>query len=316
MGQLSITHTPAQGTRLSGSEKGDGAAEVLTPAGWRWMSGIGWYVPGTRDHTPRLPLIEATAERLRAAGFTVDVELDHSARPTVDREVDYQARAATRADRLDRTSEVLHARSEAAERRAEQLAELWPIGQPILVDHHGAARTTRFLDRLSRARNESAELEHDARLAGERAQSTRAAAAARTAPRAVIERIERLEAKERKLKRQLEAGERPTRSRTLPLSEADRERTVRDLENTREEIEHWRGVNAQQVADGLLAGITQADVRNGDEVLFRGDWLKVVLVNKKTVTVLSSRGNRGKLAYHQLDGRRAATNATGGEAGA
>ncbi|WP_448812067.1 hypothetical protein [Agromyces bauzanensis] len=87
MSELTITHTPAAGTRLTGATIDDASCEVLLRAGWRLVTGGTWHLPASRGRTPRRPAIEATAERLRRAGVNVTIEIG-APRP---------ARATTRA---------------------------------------------------------------------------------------------------------------------------------------------------------------------------------------------------------------------------
>lgn len=60
---LIITHTEAEGTRLAGTSRGDGSAEIAKALGWRWGRSLGaWYVPRSRDQLPKRKLISATVE--------------------------------------------------------------------------------------------------------------------------------------------------------------------------------------------------------------------------------------------------------------
>jgi hypothetical protein len=90
MDALIIQHSAASGTVLLNTTKGDGAADALRTAGfrWRWSRNIGlsgaWYIPHSRDRAPSLGLIERCADLLRAAGFTVQVQIDGAPRPMDD----------------------------------------------------------------------------------------------------------------------------------------------------------------------------------------------------------------------------------------
>ena len=77
MSALTITHTHAEGTLIDGTSRGDGSAEVLKAQRWRWSRNLGsWYIPQSRDRRAKLPQINATATALRAAGFTVELDID------------------------------------------------------------------------------------------------------------------------------------------------------------------------------------------------------------------------------------------------
>ena len=83
MSALTITHTHAEGTLIGGTTRGDGSAEILKPQRWRWSRNLGaWYVPQSRDRLARRAQINSTAAALRAAGFTVEVDIDDDYRPT------------------------------------------------------------------------------------------------------------------------------------------------------------------------------------------------------------------------------------------
>ena len=100
---ITITHTPAEGTLLQGTAKGDGTNLVLKTDGrcWRWSTHLGaWYVPRSRDTAPRTALIADTAQKLRAAGHTVTVTIDAGRRGTTDIEADKADRQQDRADAL------------------------------------------------------------------------------------------------------------------------------------------------------------------------------------------------------------------------
>lgn len=84
---LRIVHTPAEGTVMEGTRRGDGTIAALRAAGlgrWRWPRQVGghgaWYLPGTRDQVPPSELITRSADVLRAAGFEVATEIDTRAR--------------------------------------------------------------------------------------------------------------------------------------------------------------------------------------------------------------------------------------------
>jgi hypothetical protein len=106
MDALIIQHTGASGTVLWNTTKDDGAAGVLRAAGfrWRWSHNIGlsgaWYVPHSRDRAPSLGLIERCADLLRAAGFTVEVQIDVTPRSMDDAEAERAERMDARVERL------------------------------------------------------------------------------------------------------------------------------------------------------------------------------------------------------------------------
>lgn len=92
---LRLVHTPAEGTVLEGTRRGDGTIAALRAAGlrrWRWSRHVGghgaWYLPGTRDQVPPSELIIRSADVLRAAGLEVATEIDTRPRPMAAVEAD------------------------------------------------------------------------------------------------------------------------------------------------------------------------------------------------------------------------------------
>lgn len=121
MSELTITHTRADGTLIDGTSKGDGTNTVLTANGWRFSRNLdGWYVPQSRDRTAKTWLIDTTADQLRAAGFTVTVDVDDQARPTADVVADQDARQADRVAALEAKAQRRPHSAEAAHTRMEQ----------------------------------------------------------------------------------------------------------------------------------------------------------------------------------------------------
>ena len=115
MSALTITHTHAEGTLIDGSSRGDGSAEILKAQRWRWSRNLGsWYIPQSRDRRAKLPQINATAAALRAAGFTVELDIDDTYRPIACVEADKIARQAARVDALDAKADRKAGTAEAA----------------------------------------------------------------------------------------------------------------------------------------------------------------------------------------------------------
>jgi len=172
---LTITHTSDGGTLLDGTTRRDGAIDALCAAGfggfWRWGRSIGmWYVPHSRDRAPRLSFVDATAAALRAAGFEVLVEIDAAPRPMADAERDRAGRMRERAEILHAVANRRRVRADGHEQAAGELADLMPLGQPVLVGHHSERRHRRDLERIERHSRASIELSRDAASARHREQ--------------------------------------------------------------------------------------------------------------------------------------------------
>jgi hypothetical protein len=54
--------------------------------------------------------------------------------------LDYEARRAARIDRLHARAEKARTESASAEQQARRMADVIPLGQPILVGHHSEGR--------------------------------------------------------------------------------------------------------------------------------------------------------------------------------
>lgn len=297
MTALVIEHTEAQGTLLVGTSRGDGSAEVVKALGWRWGRSIGlWFVPRSRDAAPKRVLIERTAERLRQAGFEVEVCVDASVGDRLEQE-------ARRVSQSERRAEALTARAEREESRSDErweagraLADRIPLGQPILVGHHSQRSAERDRDRI--ARHMDASLEHAERAAAARHGAVTAAAAkdVRNNPVTVARRIERLQAQirseERALLHSVARGDDPESLHRLGLHDR--------LAIARADLEHWESVRLAQVEAGVVCSYGPETVRPGDLVLIRGRWRQVVRSNVKTVTVSTAYSWTDRAPWHEV----------------
>jgi uncharacterized protein DUF3560 len=210
MDTLTLRHTAASGTVLLNTTKGDGAADVLRGAGfrWRWSRNIdlcgAWYVPHTRDRAPNLGPIERYAEVLRAAGFTVNVDVDATPRLMDAAEAERAERMEARSDRLDKRASTKLAKAEAHYEAANKLTENMPFDQPILVDHYSAGPALARQNRVHRHMDKSCELRAQSRAAREAADTASGHMRFRHNPLVVVRRIERLKAERRAVQRNLD----------------------------------------------------------------------------------------------------------------
>lgn len=308
---LRITHTPAEGTVIDGTSKGDGSSEVLKRSGWRWGRSLGaWYVPYSRDRQPKSYVIESTVDALRAAGFEVDVEIEAGHRDTAEVEADLASRREARADALTAKADR---RAGAAERAwAESDAALRMVpegGEPIKVGHHSERRHRRSLERAASKLEKAVE----ASEAAESAQASAESAAKSTDRRynhvTVANRITRLEAEQRKLQRTLDGHTRTlfTDSRgvkhvdvTAPASGQHRVRIEVLLAETVDQLAYWRSIREEQVAAGVATNFGPESVKQGDRLLTNwGGWAVVTRVNRKTVTV-EHRYGQAKVPYAEI----------------
>lgn len=309
---LTITHNHAEGTLIEGTTKGDGAADALKANRWRWGRSIGcWYIPHSRDKNAPAHRINATADALRAAGFTVEILIDNTARPAADVEADKTARLNARADALADKADRKDAAAESAEARHRDAADrLPPGGEPIKLGHHSENRHRRDIDKAWDALGRSVEAHRDAEATQDRATNARAAAAARYNPVTVANRIEKLEAEARKVDRLLTgytAQPGTPYAQHIPAAAGEaRERWEAEAAQLADTLDYWRGVRAGQVASGEAVEHSRETISPGDYVRVGGitsSWWRVKRANPKTVTVeagpSSIKANYGKITGHK-----------------
>lgn len=280
---ITITHTAQSGTLAEGTSRGDTAGPILKACGWRWGRSIGaWYVPRSRDTRPRRDLITATVAQLQEAGYEVAVEIDDTTRPTAEVEADRRAHAAERAEALAAKAERVRVAADASYTAAHELAERMPLGQPILVGHHSERSMRAAYDKIGRSYDKAFEADNDAQEAERRAEVAAHTSGARYAPHTVANRIDKLAADQRRAER---AG------RTTAAAELA------------DQVDYWRGVRAQQIADGLAADIRPDQVKPGDFARIGRRWHPVIRVSAKSVTLTYSElpGIPQRLPWHALD---------------
>lgn len=322
---LQITHTAAEGTMLEGSSKGDGAWEAIKAAqregrcrGWRYFPSIRSIgVSYSRHHAPKLYLIDEATRVLRAAGFTVEVEVDGAPRRMEDAEADRELHMEERADALAEKSTRLGAVAEARYAAAEEIS-LGMNGQPVLVGHYSERGHRRDIDRMYGHQRASLAAAEEAALAAERAETAARHMEARNNPRRVYRRIRTLEAEQRKDQRELtpcrisgrkmkpEAAGRtldcPACYRDLTIG-ADllvpehgaatgrhREQVELRIAHRTEQIRYWQEALQAAKAAGADVPPPTAAIEKGDWVRSWAGWNEVTRVNTVTVTVRDSYG--------------------------
>lgn len=312
MTDLLITHTPAEGTLIDGTAKGDGSGEILKRYRWRWGRSIGsWFIPRSRDVAPKRGVIEATAAALRDAGFTVGLDIDDSHRPAAEVEADKAARAEDRAAALAEKAQRKQAKAEAAEQAARTAVETLPDGgEPVKIGHHSEGRHRRDINRAHTAMGRSVEANREADRAASAAETAAAATAGRYAVSTVANRIERIEAEARGVERQLNGHttERGTvyQREVPPATGAARERLTVEAERLADELAYWRGVRDEQIATGQATTYSREDISAGDAVqVNRGSWWQVKRANTKTVTLIAG-GCQIRAPYAHITAHRTA----------
>ena len=115
MDTITISHTPADGTLVEGTSKGDGTNVILKAVGFRWFRTLGmWGGPHSRDRQPNTYTIERARRALTEAGFEVAVELDTGFRDTATVEADKAQRQQDRAEALEAKADRHRDRADAA----------------------------------------------------------------------------------------------------------------------------------------------------------------------------------------------------------
>lgn len=322
MAEITITHSHAEGTLVEGMARGDGTYEIVCArgSGFRWFRSLGCAgIPQSRDHVAKRYVINQVADRLREAGHTVVVEIDDEHRPRA--EV-----LADQADRLDDRREALEAKAARRRREADTLRasadaeiEHRPPGQPLLVDHYSYSRELNRQERHDAKMRRSFDAADAADEVARRAAVVGNHARAALDPRAALGRIERIEAKIRGIRRELDGH-------TRRFLNADG--TVHSVETYRpvsEDSGRWQQLTARlaqledqlaydrQLVDNAVAeGLTlygPDTVQVGDLVTNRAepwaDWRRVVRVNKKTVTVETKYSWTDKIPFASIRGLRA-----------
>ena len=300
---LRITHTPDEGTIIDGTARGDGTAEVLKGCGWRWGRSIAaWYVPQSRDRQPKSYVIERTSAALQAAGFEVEIEIEAGHRPTAAVEADLAQRREDRAEGLAAKAERRAADAKAAWAAADAAAALLPEGgEPIKIGHHSEGRHRRAIERSWTKLGQAIKADGAAASAAERAAIAGKGTDRRYNPVTVANRVERLEAEARKLRRTLDGHTRTlfTDSHgvkhvdtTAPASGKYRVRIEALLAETTDQLDYWRSVRAEQLAEGVATAFGPESVTKGDLVLAGGIWWRVTRANRKTISGESRYGTQ------------------------
>lgn len=294
---LTITHTPADGTLIAGTARGDGTNETLKACGWRWSRTLGaWYVPRSRDTAPPMVVIERTAQQLRAAGHDVTVDVDASRRPAAEVEADLITRQEQRTEHLATRAGRLAAAADTADQKATQLGRRVPFGQPVLIGHHSEGRMRRHYDQVDRAQHTAVDLGRAADAAAAAADTAAHTTGARYNPVTVANRIDKLKAEVRTT----------TRAQARATSEDYRTALTTRLTELTDQLEYWQNVRAEQITDGTTIEYGPDTVRPGDRVKVRGTWYEVIRTNRKTVTVPSGYSWTNTTPYRQIQEHRPA----------
>ncbi|MFJ5645885.1 DUF3560 domain-containing protein [Streptomyces sp. NPDC093223] len=275
---ITITHTRAAGTILSGSQKGDGVFEIVRSHGfWFSRNVTGLFLKRSRDKEADRWRINRAADALRAVGHEVTIEINEEERRTfAEIEADREERADDRADRYsDRAGRAL-ASADAHRATADQISKRFEFGQPILVGHHSEGRARRDAARIDRNMRKSFEERDRAGYLANRATASENYTEHRNDPHRTLRRLERLRA-------ELRAQERH-HAEAVEKGYDSAGRHARLIQDYTEEIEHWEGI-VQKAKDEGVKIWGPDDFAPGDFVLYSRSWYQVARVNPKTLSV-------------------------------
>lgn len=317
---ITITHTPADGTLVEGTTRGDGTNTVLKANGFRWFRTLGlWGIAGSRDRDPNRAKITAAADALRAAGHDVELDIDDRRRDPGTVEADRAARAEDRAAALAAKADRRREQADAAwdaDRRAT--AALPPGGEPIKVGHHSETRHRNAIGSAHRAMGRAVTAERDAVETARRADVATRATDHRYNPVTVKNRIDGLEADQRADQRALDGHTRTAFTMgdgtkvldvTDPATGEYRETLTARMTARADDIAYWVEIREQQIAAGQATDYSRDTIAAGDQVCYRGQWYSVRRANAKTVSIPSIVGGSwtDTIGYHKLSGHRPAS---------
>jgi predicted RNA methylase len=309
---ITIRHNHQDGTLVYGSTKGDGVYELIGPrtaARFRWFPSIRQMgIQQSRDHLAQRWRIDAAAEALRAAGFEVTVEIDDTPRDMAEVKADRAERLDARYDRLTTRAQREAAEAQARFARADQIAERFAGGQPILVGHHserGARADQKRIDQNERAGHRAA---RKAEYAAAAAAVVGNADAYRERPGVIIRRIDKTEAELRQTMHHIN-GTRPANDWRGAYYAPERKPAtgawLEQLQARKTFLEHQLAADREALAEHERNGyirLTRETVHKGDVVAFSSrpqDTATVVRVNPKTVS-LDHRSYPRTLAYERI----------------
>lgn len=300
---LTITHTHEAGTLIEGTTRGDGTAPILKQNGWRWGRSIGqWFVPMSRDRLPKLYVIERTAAALEQAGYAVTLEIDHSTRPTAEVEAAKAARLADRADALaDKAARKASNAAAAWNSHERDVASLPEGGEPIKIGHHSENRHRNAINKAHNSARRALDATQEAEETARRADVASRATDRRHNPTTVQNRIDRLTAQARRIRRDIDAPLYDDHGRPVERTEEQKEqraaRFAPALAETLDQLAYWQQYRAAQIEADPDNNYTREQIQAGDYVKIAGFWRKVVRVNPKTVSLETGYSWTDKATY-------------------
>lgn len=161
---MSVTiNTEGMGAVMDGTTRDMAPTIKAIRQGWKWSRNLGsWYLPRTLRPETVTAKVSQTVKALEAEGISVTWEdgeradEDERARYRYERDTELVSVHEERAERLAGESEQTWEKS-------RELADLIPMGQPILVGHHSERRHRRHIAKIQRQASKSVELQNAAK---------------------------------------------------------------------------------------------------------------------------------------------------------
>ncbi|WP_189060176.1 DUF3560 domain-containing protein [Longimycelium tulufanense] len=295
---LTIHHDYESGTTVQGTTRGSAAHQALKAhRSWVWSRYAGAWLLRSSRHRQSKPSAIAEIERvLTGLGYTVEQDIDDALPSVAQQEADLAARMEERVDRLTERAGRQAAKAAATRAKADAVFATIPLGQPMLADHHSYRADRNRRERAWANLDTSIEQADYAAELARRAETAAHHRGARNNPVTVANRIETLEANQRRFQRELE-GEpgwitttdehgQPQHRWGIRRPSAERAGHLRrELATLGEQIAYWKDVYAQLQAEGTASPLGPGQVSKGHWVACRGMWMRVVRVNTKSVSV-------------------------------
>ncbi|WP_440063900.1 DUF3560 domain-containing protein [Streptosporangium sp. OZ121] len=294
---ITISHSHEEGTLLDGSQKGDGVYEIVKKHGFSFFPSIRAIgIRQSRDRVANRYRINAAAEALRAAGHEVTVEIDDTFRDRADVLADQGDRLDDRRHALARKAEKRGGEADAAFNRADQIAERFAGGQPILVGHHSEGRARRDRDRVDQAMRTGLDKSKEAKEVARRANAVGRSAAYSATPAVTERRIKTAESELRVIQKNLDgytrrhldhAGEPYYIEDHKPATGNYREQLLARQAQLNNQLEYDRAQLQAAIDAGDHVSYGPHNVHVGDTIRSWGGARVVQKVNKVTVVVPS-----------------------------
>lgn len=243
--EVEVRYDPAGGVTVHGTRREQ--AHAMKSARLRWYRAGGfWYLPRTRDRVMTRSEVERTAEAIRRASIAVRLVYSlEGARSAEAMHADRVARAETRSERLAEKAERTEREAEAQMSQARGMADAIPFGQPLLTDHYSYRSDRNYRDKIHRKMDKAVETWRESRELASASGAAAHTARRLTDPGAMMRRLAKIEADERRLVRneRLYTGDDHERWAALVKQHRD------EIAFLREEVKEAPGPNAFRVGD-------------------------------------------------------------------